>query len=81
MAVEAAATAARGKSSLGFEIEVLGLVADHEHTILLSLSATKPNTSISKPTYNKHHDHTTSLVLHPISTVVGQARECTIGHS
>ena len=34
---------------IGFEIEMLGLVADSEHTILHSLSATKPKSLISKP--------------------------------
>ena len=34
---------------LGLEIELLGLVADSEHNIVSSLSATNPNSSISMP--------------------------------
>ena len=39
---------------VGFEIEVLNLVADSEHKIVSTLSATKPHTSISKPS-NEHN--------------------------
>ena len=34
---------------VGLEIELLGLVADSEHKMLRSLSATKPNSLISRP--------------------------------
>ena len=40
--------------SLGLEIGLLGLVGDSEHKMLCSLSATKPNSSISKPTNYVH---------------------------
>ena len=36
---------------LGLEINLLGLVADSDCKMLLSLSATKPNSSISRPSY------------------------------
>ena len=39
------------RCQVGLEIELLGLVADNERNILCSLSATKPNSSISRPSH------------------------------
>ena len=41
---------------VGFEIELLGFVTDSECNILVSLSVTKPNGSISRPTYEMTRD-------------------------
>ena len=46
---------------VGLEIEPLGLVTDGEHTVLRSLLATKPSSSISKPSYVYSEGHISLL--------------------
>ena len=49
-------------SWVGFEIELLCLVADSKRKILCSLSAIKPNSSISRPTRTNYFTETVSFV-------------------
>ena len=53
---------------LGLEINLLGLVADSWHKMLHSLSATKPNSSISKP-----RDDLPLAAVAPASTAISVA--------
>ena len=67
-----------GQPVLELQIERLCLVADSECKIERSLPATKPTSSISKPTYNNRHPEVQEKVREELHRVLGTDRQPTL---